>query len=516
MLMIVLDATIVNVALPKIQTDLGFSQSSLAWVVNAYLISFGGLLLLAGRLGDLLGRRDVFLTGLALFTAASLACGVADSQSVLVVARFIQGIGGALTSAVILGMIVTMFPERGEQAKAIGVYSFVASAGGSIGLLAGGAITQAINWHWIFIVNLPIAVVTGTLSLRYLSRDRGLGISQGADLPGATFIVAAVMMGVYAIVEATNYGWGSAHTLGFGAGAVVLLVAFIVRESRAANPLIPLRIFRSRNLSGANAIQALMVAGIYAMFFLGALYLQKVLGFDSLEVGLAFIPMTAIIGILSLGFSAKLNMRFGARATLLPGLVSVGAGLLFLSQISADGSYWSEVLPAMVLVGIGAGLSFPSIMTLAMTGVQPQEAGLASGLVNTTQQMGGALGLAVLATLSSSHTALLLHGGATTASALTGGYHRAFEIGAVLVVVGIALAGVLLRSRPAAVLATQASANEDESEFEDELALRPPRRPRCRRPRASRWRSESLPGGQHVMYGTAEGLRRCAGRRREC
>ncbi len=250
MLMIVLDATIVNVALPKIQTDLGFSQSSLAWVVNAYLISFGGLLLLAGRLGDLLGRRDVFLTGLALFTAASLACGLADSQSVLVVARFIQGIGGALTSAVILGMIVTMFPERGEQAKAIGVYSFVASAGGSIGLLAGGAITQAINWHWIFIVNLPIALVTGVLSLRFLSRDRGLGISQGADLPGATFIVAAVMMGVYAIVEATNYGWGSAHTLGFGAGAVALLVAFVVREQRAANPLVPLRIFRSRNLSG--------------------------------------------------------------------------------------------------------------------------------------------------------------------------------------------------------------------------------------------------------------------------
>src|SRR6185437_10127635 len=286
MLMIVLDATIVNVALPSIQTDLGFSQSSLAWVVNAYLISFGGLLLLAGRLGDLLGRRDVFLTGLALFTAASLACGIADSQSVLVVARFIQGIGGALTSAVILGMIVTMFPERGEQARAIGVYSFVASAGGSIGLLAGGAITQAINWHWIFIVNLPIAIVTGVLSLRYLSRDKGLG---------------------------------------FGAGAVALLTAFVVRESRAANPLVPLRIFRSRNLSGANTIQALMVAGIYGMFFLGALYLQKVLGFDSLEVGLAFIPMTAIIGILSLGFSAKLNMRFGARATLLPGLVAVGA-----------------------------------------------------------------------------------------------------------------------------------------------------------------------------------------------
>jgi EmrB/QacA subfamily drug resistance transporter len=467
MLMIVLDATIVNVALPKIQTDLGFSQSSLAWVVNAYLISFGGLLL-AGRLGDLLGRRDVFLTGLGLFTAASLACGLADSQSVLVVARFIQGIGGALTSAVILGMIVTMFPERGEQAKAIGVYSFVASAGGSIGLLAGGAITQVINWHWIFIVNLPIALVTGIFAMRVLKRDRGIGLSGGADLPGATFIVTAVMMGVYAIVEATNYGWGSAHTLGFGAGAVALLAAFVVREQRAANPLVPLEIFRSRNLSGANAIQALMVAGIYAMFFLGALYLQKVLGFDSLEVGLAFIPMTAIIGILSLGFSAKLNMRFGARATLLPGLVSVGAGLLFLSQISADGSYWSEVLPAMVLVGIGAGLSFPSIMTLAMTGVKPEEAGLASGLVNTTMQVGGALGLAVLATLSTSRTTNLVAGGDSTASALTSGYKLAFVIAAGLLLAALGIALAVLRPEPAADEAQAIESAEAEPVFSSE------------------------------------------------
>jgi EmrB/QacA subfamily drug resistance transporter len=468
MLMIVLDATIVNVALPKIQSDLGFSQSSLAWVVNAYLISFGGLLLFAGRLGDLLGRRDVFLSGLALFTAASLACGLAESQSVLVVARFIQGIGGALTSAVILGMIVTMFPERGEQARAIGVYSFVASAGGSIGLLAGGAITQAINWHWIFIVNLPIAIVTGTLSLRYLSRDRGLGFSRGADLPGAGLIVAALMMGVYAIVEATNYGWGSAHTLGFGAGAVGLLIAFVARESRAANPLVPLQIFRSRNLSGANAIQALMVGGIYAMFFLGALYLQKVLGFDSLEVGLAFIPMTAIIGILSLGFSAKLNMRFGARATLLPGLVSVAAGLMLLSRITPDGSYWSEVLPAMVLVGIGAGLSFPSLMTLAMSGVKPQEAGLASGLVNTTMQVGGALGLAVLATLSTSRTGNLVNEGHSTASALTSGYRLAFVIGGALLIGAIGIALAVLRPEPAAAQEEAIERAEAEPAFSSE------------------------------------------------
>jgi EmrB/QacA subfamily drug resistance transporter len=445
MLMIVLDATIVNVALPSIQSDLGFSQSSLAWVVNAYLIAFGGLLLLAGRLGDLLGRRSVFLTGLGVFTAASLACGLADSQAVLIGARFIQGVGGALTSAVILGMIVTMFPEPREQAKAIGVYSFVASAGGSIGLLAGGALTEAINWHWIFFVNLPIAAITGLLAIRTLRRDEGLGFSRGADIPGALLIVSSLMLGVYTIVEAANYGWGSTHTLGFGALSLALLVGFVAREGRAANPLVPLRIFRSRNLSGANAIQALMVAGMFGMFFLGALYLQKVLGFDSLEVGLAFLPVTAIIGTLSLGFSAKLNLRFGPRATLLPGLASIAIGLLWFSQISVDGSYLTDVLPAMVLLGTGAGLSFPSLMGLAMSGVRPSDAGLASGLVNTTLQVGGAIGLAVLATLSTERTASLEAAGHPTAAALVDGYQLAFVVGAGLVGLAIAIALTVLR-----------------------------------------------------------------------
>jgi EmrB/QacA subfamily drug resistance transporter len=448
MLMIVLDATIVNVALPSIQDDLGFSQSNLAWVVNAYLIAFGGLLLLAGRLGDLLGRRSVFLFGLTLFTAASLACGLADSQAVLVGARFVQGIGGALTSAVILGMIVTMFPEPGEQAKAIGVYSFVASAGGSIGLLAGGAITEAISWHWIFFVNLPIAVVTGFFAVRLLRKDTGLGIDQGADVPGALLIVSALMLGVYTIVEASNFGWGSLHTLGFGTVSLALLAGFVAREARAANPLGPLGIFRSRNLSGANAIQALMVAGMFGMFFLGALYLQRVLGFDSLEVGLGFLPVTVLIGTLSLGFSAKLNLRFGPRATLLPGLVSVAAGLLLFSRISVDGSYWTEVLPAMVLIGAGAGLSFPSLMSLAMGGVSREEAGLASGLVNTTLQVGGAIGLAVLATMSTNRTGDLLASGHSQAVALTDGYRLAFLIGAGLVVVAIGIAATVLRPSP--------------------------------------------------------------------
>jgi predicted MFS family arabinose efflux permease len=349
-----------------------------------------------------------------------------------------------MTSAVILGMIVTMFPEPSEQAKAIGVYSFVASAGGSIGLLAGGAITEAINWHWIFFVNLPIALATGLFAVRLLRRDKGLGFGEGADFPGALLIVSALMLGVYTIVEVTNYGWASAHTLGFGAGALALFAAFVTREAKASNPLVPLRIFRSRNLSGANVIQTLMVAGMFGMFFLGALYLQRVLGFTSLEVGLAFLPVTGLIGILSLGFSAKLNLRFGPRATLLPGLALIGAGLLLLSQVTATGSYFAEVLPAMVLIGGGAGLSFPSLMTLAMGGVAPDEAGLASGLVNTSLQVGGAFGLAVLATLATNRTTSLVAGGDAASAALTSGYRLAFLIAAGLVAVAVVVAAVVL------------------------------------------------------------------------
>ncbi|TMK55545.1 MAG: DHA2 family efflux MFS transporter permease subunit [Actinobacteria bacterium] len=473
MLMIVLDATIVNVALPVIQDDLGFSQSSLAWVVNAYLIAFGGLLLLAGRFGDLLGRRDVFLSGLLLFTAASLFCGLAQSEAMLVGARFVQGVGGALTSAVILGMIVTMFPEPREQAKAIGVYSFVASAGGSIGLLLGGVLTEAISWHWIFFVNLPIAVLTGVLALRLLPRDSGLGLDKGADAPGALLLVSSLMLGVYTIVEASNYGWGSAHTLGFGAGSLALLAGFIAREARAANPLVPLRIFRSRNLTGANVIQALMVAGMFGMFFLGALYLQRVLGFDSLEVGLAYLPVTGIIGILSLGFSAKLNLRFGPRATLLPGLGAISLGLLLFSRISVDGDYLTDVLPAMVLIGTGAGLSFPSLMSLAMSGVAREDAGLASGLVNTTLQVGGAIGLAVLATMSTNRTSDLLAGGASEAVALTDGFKLAFLIGAGIALAAVVVAVTVLKPAEAAAQeepVTEGEFGEPEPAFSSEAA----------------------------------------------
>jgi EmrB/QacA subfamily drug resistance transporter len=447
-LMIVLDVTVVNVALPSIQDDLGFSQSSLAWVVNAYLIAFGGLLLLAGRFGDILGRKRVFMAGLGVFTVASLLCGAAQSQEVLVASRFVQGVGGAMTSAVVLGMIVTMFPEPREQAKAIGVYGFVASAGGSVGLLAGGVLTQSINWHWIFFVNVPIAIVTGVLAMRLVERDEGIGFGKGADVAGAVLITSSLMLGVYTIVKpAADYGWGSARALGLAAASLALLAAFVVREARARNPLIPLRIFRSRNVSGANVIQALLVAGMFGLFFLGALYLERVLGYDPLEIGLAFLPATIVMGILSLRYSELLIMRFGARRLLFPGMVLITVGLVLFSLAPVDGSYVRNVLPVMLLLGLGIGVSFPALMTLAMSGATQADAGLASGLVNTTAQVGGALGLAALATLSATRSDNLIEDGEATASALTSGYHLAFLIGAGLVVAGIVVAVTVLETK---------------------------------------------------------------------
>jgi EmrB/QacA subfamily drug resistance transporter len=440
MLMIVLDVTVVNVALPSIQTDLHFSTASLAWVINAYLIAFGGLLLLAGRLGDLVGRRKIFLAGIGLFTTASLLCGLAQSQTMLIAARFIQGVGGAMTSAVILGMIVTMFPEPREQAKAIGVYAFVASAGGSVGLLAGGVITQSIDWHWIFFVNIPIGIVTAVFAIRLLERDVGIGLGAGADIPGGVLITSALMLGVYTIVKpAAEDGWGAGRTLALGAVAIALLTCFFVREATARNPLVPLRIFRSRNVVTANAIQILSVAGMFGMFFLGALYLRRVLGYDALQIGLAFLPVTLTMGTLSIRYSERLVTRFGARALVAPGLALIALALVLFAQVPVAGNYFVHVMPSMLLLGIGAGICFPALMNLAMSGVEPQDAGLASGLVNTTAQVGGALGLAVLATLSTSHSRHLLAQGHSSAAALVGGYHLAFWIAAALTLAAIAI-----------------------------------------------------------------------------
>jgi EmrB/QacA subfamily drug resistance transporter len=442
-LMIVLDATIVNVALPSIQKDLGFSQSSLAWVVNAYLIAFGGLLLLAGRLGDLISRRGMFLAGLGVFSAASLLCGLAQTQEVLVAARFVQGAGGAMASAVILGMIVTMFPEPREQAKAIGVYAFVASGGASVGLLAGGVITQVATWHWIFFVNIPIGIATAVLAKRLLVRDKGIGFGQGADVLGALLITASLMLLVYTIVKpAAELGWGSSRTLALGAAALGLLAAFIVREATARNPLIPLRIFRSRNVSGANVIQALLVAGMYGMFFMGALYLQRVLDYSPLQIGLAFLPTTIVMGTLSIRYTERLVMRFGAKSTLLPGLLMIMAGLLLFTQTPVDGGYTTHILPVMILLGAGVGTCFPSLMTIAMSGATQSDAGLASGLVNTTLQVGGALGLAVLSAISTS-----VIGSSHDPVTLTRGFHDAFLAGAGIAVLGLLATVTLIRTR---------------------------------------------------------------------
>ncbi len=465
MLMIVLDVTVVNVALPSIQSDLGFGQSDLAWVVNAYLIAFGGLLLLAGRLGDLISRRGVFLAGLGVFTLASFVCGIAQSQEMLVIARFVQGIGGAMASAVILGMIVTMFPEPREQAKAIGVYGFVASAGGSVGLLAGGVLTQSINWHWIFFINIPIGIVTAILAVRLLEHDKGIGFGQGADILGAALITSALMLLVYTIVKpAAENGWGDGETLLLGAGSLALIAAFVAREATAKNPLIPLRIFKSRNVSGANAIQAVSVAGMFAMFFMGALYFQKVLGYDALETGLAFLPATIVMGTLSVRYSERLVTRFGARATLIPGLGFILGGLLLFTQTPVDGAYLTHGLAPVALIGAGAGLAFPALMTLAMSGATPEDAGLASGLVNTTAQVGGALGLAVLGTVATTKTESLSDGGDSALAALNGGYHLAYLIGAALVGAALLIAWKVLQGEGAA---TEAAAPDHRRERVD-------------------------------------------------
>jgi EmrB/QacA subfamily drug resistance transporter len=447
MLMIVLDATIVNVALPSIQEDLGFSQNDLAWVVNAYLIAFGGLLLLSGRIGDLIGQRRVFLVGLGVFTGVSLLCALSQSQGLLIGARFVQGVGGALTSAVILGMIVTMFPEPREQAKAIGIYTFVAVAGGSVGLLLGGVLTETINWHWIFFVNVPIGVATALFAIRLVPDRAGLGLAAGADLPGAALLTGGLMLGVYTILGVAEEGWGSTQTLGLGAVAIGLLGAFVARQARIANPLMPLRLFRSRNVSAANAVQALLVVGMFGMFFLGALYMQRILGYDALQVGLAYLPMTVVMGTMSFRFTGQLNLRFGPEATLVPAMVFVLAGLLLLARTPIDATYVRDLLPPMILIGLGAGLGFPSLMTLAMSGATASDSGLASGLVNTSVQVGGAIGLAVLATLATERTENLLADGESATAALNSGYHLAYLTGAGLVLVAIVVAVSFLRRR---------------------------------------------------------------------
>jgi len=446
-LLIVVDMTIVNVALPSIQRDLGFSQSGLAWVINAYLIAFGGLLLLAGRLGDLFGRKRVYLAGLAIFVGASLLCGLSFSQPMLIAARFVQGIGGAVSSAVILAMIVTLFAKPDEQAKAFGVFSFVASAGAAIGLLAGGLITQAVSWHWIFFVNLPIGIATAVASARLLHGDRGIGIGKGADALGAFLVTAALMVGVYAIVESSDYGLGSAHTLGFGALSLALLGAFAARQAFGRNPILPLRMFASRKLSAANVVQALMSSAFLGFFFLGSLDLERVLGYGPMAIGLAFLPVAIVMGLFSLRLSAQLINRFGPLAILVAGQLVIAVALAMLGLGPTNAGYATYLLVPLALLGLGGGLSFPALAIIAMSDATPSDAGLASGLLNTSGQVGGALGLAVLATLAGARTLSLVGSGSSSADALAGGYHLAWLVGAATVVVALAIAVPMLRAR---------------------------------------------------------------------
>jgi EmrB/QacA subfamily drug resistance transporter len=448
MLMIILDQTIVTVALPTIATDLGFSPSGLAWVVNAYLVPFGGVLLLAGRLGDLLGRRRTFLVGLSVFTAASVACGLAGSAGVLVAARFVQGLGGGLASSVILGMVVALYPEPRAQARAIAVYGFVGAAGASIGLLAGGVLTEALSWHWTFLVNVPFGLAAVVLASRLVADDAGLGLARGADVPGAVLVTAGIMLGVVALVGAADHGWMSGRTLGGGALALALLAGFVARQATAATPLVPLRLFRDRDLSGANLAQALMVAGMFGFQLLAALHLQRVLGWSPSGVGFAMAPVALVIGAVSLTLTARLIGGLGARSVLLAGLVTLVAGLGVLARVPVDARYVVDVLPALLLLGVGAGLALPAVTTLAMAGAPPADAGLASGLVNTTQQVGGALGLAVLASLATARTDRSLAAGHATAQAVTDGHRLGFAVAAGLVAAAAVVTATVLRRPP--------------------------------------------------------------------
>jgi len=398
--MMVLDGTIVNVALPSIQSDLGFTPANLAWVINGYTIAFGGFLLLAGRLGDLIGSRRVFIAGLCLFTFASLLCGIAWTRDLLVGARFIQGIGGALASSVVLSMVVTMFTEAGERAKAMGYFNFTASAGGSIGLLLGGVIAQIANWHWVFLVNLPIGIAAVMFALRYVTSPKGQGLREGADVLGAFLITSAIMVAVYTVVEMPVQGITSAHTLIAGTIGALLFVAFIARQATAEKPLLPLGVFRSRNLNGSNLIQIFVVAAMFGFFFIDSLHFRRVLGYNAMMTGLAFLPVTLAIGTLSLGWSAQLVMRFGPRRMIVAGSGIAAVGLAWAALTQPDSGNYVLIFPSMLMLGIGVGIAFPSLMMLAMSTATKRDSGLISGLVQTTAQVGGAFGLAILATVA--------------------------------------------------------------------------------------------------------------------
>src|SRR3954451_5093272 len=445
-LMMVVDMTVVNVALPVIQRDLRFSPSDLTWVVGAYLISYGSFLLLAGRLGDLLGRKQVFLAGTAIFTAASLACGLAESQLALITARFVQGFGGAIATSVILALIATDFPRVDERVKAMGAYMFVVTSGGSLGLLVGGALVQSVDWHWIFYVHLPIGVAVLALGARLIENRPGLGLKGGIDVTGSLLVTSAMMVGVYAIVTAADHGWASGHTLGFAGAAAILLAAFAAWESRIENPILPFRLLRVRTLIGASVVRGFLVVGMFGSWVLGTLYVEHVLGYGAWDTGLAFLPMTLTVGALSLGTPAKVMAKLGPERTVILGMSFVIVALLWLTNAGEGASYFPELFFPFALMGLGMGTAMLPLLTIAMSGVPEQDAGLASGIVNVSMQLAGALGIAILGTLAASRTSSLTTDGASVANALTSGYHLGFEIAAGAVAVGIVLAATVLRA----------------------------------------------------------------------
>jgi EmrB/QacA subfamily drug resistance transporter len=445
-LMIMLDSTIVNVALPYMQRDLGFTQANLTWVVNAYLIAYGSFLLVAGRVGDLIGRRKVFLAGVFLFTAASVGTGLAQGADHLVVGRFLQGMGASLSAGVIVAIIVTEFQKPAERAQAMSVFTLVIAGGGSLGLLAGGFLTQWMSWHWIFFINLPIGVATLVLGAWLIDENEGLGLSKGVDIAGALLITAALMLGVYAIVTGSDQGWTSAHTLGFGGAALALLMAFVLLEGRIANPLMPLRVLTIRSLTGASAARALMFTGLFTNFFVGALYLQHVRGFTAFETGLAFLPTTLMIGVLSAGLAARLMARVGPRNLLVAGMVVLIAALGILSGVGPQTGYAPWLLAAYLMLGAGGGMAFLPLLVISMSEVPMADAGLASGFSNVAMQIGGALGLAVMGAISTGRAQALVAQGEGASTALTGGYQLAFLLAAACVAAGLAVVLMVLRT----------------------------------------------------------------------
>ena len=445
MLMNILDQTIVNVALPTIQHDLHFSQASLAWVIDAYLITFAGTLLLAGRLGDLLGRKKVFLVGVSLFTLASLACGAADSQILLISARFVQGLGAALSSSVILAIIVADFPVPRERAKAMSSYIIVAVGGGSLGLLVGGYVTQALSWHWIFFINIPIGVATFIAGAALIEENIGAGYRAGLDIGGAILSTAGLMLAVYAIVSSSQYGWGSTHTLGLGAVAIVVLATFVLLESRLATPMLPLPVMRSPGLLTSSLVRGLMVVGMYSTFFIGVLYFQHVLGYDPIRTGLAFLPQTLSVALMSAGLTNRLMARLQPKLTALIGLAILSGGLALFIGSGVHTAYFPHLFVAVLLVGLGAATAFTPLLTMAVANVPAKDAGIGSGIVNVSQQVSAALSVAVLGAVSSGRTTTLLAEGRSTLDALDGGYRLAFTIALGSVVTGLVVGAIILK-----------------------------------------------------------------------